>query len=120
MGVVATDALMLFVLASASPARTRLLTDAGVAHVIRVSDIDEQEATNASGWVDAHSVAGGLATAKARDVAASLGAGHLVLGCDSVFDIGGEITESPPTHGRPASAGNGCVVGTASSTPVTM
>jgi septum formation protein len=98
MGVVATDALMLFVLASASPARTRLLTDAGVAHVIRVSDIDEQEATNASGWVDAHSVAGGLATAKARDVAASLGAGHLVLGCDSVFDIGGEI------HGKPADA----------------
>jgi septum formation protein len=89
---------MLFVLASASPARTRLLTDAGVAHVIRVSDVDEQAAVDQSGWMGAHAVAGGLATAKARDVAASLGEGHLVLGCDSVFDIGGEI------HGKPADA----------------
>lgn len=89
---------MQFVLASASPARTRLLSDAGVAHVIRVSEVDEQAAVDASGWVSAHAVAGGLAIAKARDVAASLGAGHLVLGCDSVFDIGGEI------HGKPADA----------------
>lgn len=36
--------------------------------------------------------------AKARDVAAELGEGFLVLGCDSVFDIGGEI------HGKPADA----------------
>jgi septum formation protein len=90
---------MQFVLASASPARTRLLTDAGVAHVIRVSAVDEQAAVDASGWVGAHAVAGGLAVAKARDVATNLGAEHLVLGCDSVFDIGGEI------HGKPAHAG---------------
>lgn len=89
---------MRFVLASASPARTRLLTDAGVAHVIYVSDVDEQGAVDSAGWVDAHAVAGGLAVAKARNVAAELGAGHLVLGCDSVFDIGGEI------HGKPADA----------------
>lgn len=89
---------MRFVLASASPARTRLLSDAGVSHSIIVSDVDEQSAVDASGWVGAHAVAGGLAVAKARDVAASLGPGHLVLGCDSVFDIGGEI------HGKPADA----------------
>lgn len=89
---------MQVVLASASPARTRLLTDAGVAHVIRVSSVDEQAVVDAEGWVDAHTVAGGLARAKARDVAATLGEGHLVIGCDSVFDIGGEI------HGKPADA----------------
>lgn len=98
MDAVATDPLMRFVLASASPARTRLLTDAGVAHSIVVSDVDEQAAVDASGWANAHSVAGGLATAKASDVAAGIGEGHLVLGCDSVFDIGGEI------HGKPADA----------------
>lgn len=89
---------MRFVLASASPARTRLLTDAGVAHTIIVSDVDERGLIDAEGWADAHTVAGGLAMAKARDVAGSLGAGHLVLGCDSVFDIGGEI------HGKPSDA----------------
>lgn len=89
---------MQFVLASASPARARLLTDAGVAHIIRVSDVDESALTTAAGWADAHAVAGGLATAKARAVAATLDAGYLVLGCDSVFDIGGEI------HGKPADA----------------
>ncbi len=89
---------MRFVLASASSARTRLLTDAGVAHVVTVSDVDEPALLAEAAWADAHSVAGGLATAKARDVAASLGPGHLVLGCDSVFDIGGQI------HGKPADA----------------
>ena len=89
---------MRFVLASASPARTRLLTDAGVAHVVQVSHVDEPALISAAGWLDAHTVAGGLATAKARDVAAHFGEGHLVLGCDSVFDIGGEI------HGKPADA----------------
>ncbi len=89
---------MQFVLASASPARSRLLTDAGVAHHVRVSNVDEVALVLEAGWVDAHAVAGGLATAKARDVAAGLGSGCLVLGCDSVFDIGGEI------HGKPADA----------------
>ncbi len=89
---------MRFILASASPARTRLLSDAGVEHSIYVSDVDEDAVVSGAGWTDAHAVAGGLATAKARDVAANFGPGHLVLGCDSVFDIEGEI------HGKPASA----------------
>ena len=87
---------MQFVLASASPARTRLLSDAGVAHLISVSNVDEDAVVANAGWRDAHAVAGGLATAKARDVASTLGPGYLVLGCDSVFDIDGEI------HGKPA------------------
>ena len=87
---------MRVVLASASPARARLLSDAGVAHDVIVSNVDEDAVVVARGWTTAFDVAGGLATAKAQDVAASIGTGHLVIGCDSVFDIDGEI------HGKPA------------------
>lgn len=89
---------MQVVLASASPARTRLLSDAGVQHRVQVSAVDEDAVVAANGWTSAFDVAGGLAIAKARDVAATLGPQHLVIGCDSVFDIDGEI------HGKPATA----------------
>ena len=87
---------MRVILASASPARTRLLSDAGVAHTISVSDVDEPALVSAAGWTTAHAVAGGLAAAKARDVAKRFEPGCIVIGCDTVFDIGGEI------HGKPA------------------
>ena len=89
---------MQVVLASASSARTRLLSDAGIAHRIQVSSVDEDAVVAAQGWTSAFDVAGGLAIAKARDVAASVGPDTLVIGCDSVFDIDGDI------HGKPASA----------------
>lgn len=89
---------MRFVLASASPARTRLLTDAGVRHSVLVSDVDEPALIATHGWQSAHEVAGGLARAKAEAVAEGVHDPALVLGCDSVFDIGGEI------HGKPADA----------------
>lgn len=87
---------MRVVLASASPARARLLSDAGIAHQVIVSNVDEDAVVAAQHWTSAFEVSGGLATAKARDVAQRIGAGHLVIGCDSVFDIDGEI------HGKPA------------------
>lgn len=89
---------MRVILASASSARTRLLTDAGIAHTVMVSDVDEDVVVAEHGWTRAFDVAGGLATAKARNVAAHVGAGHLVIGCDSVFDFDGEI------HGKPANS----------------
>lgn len=89
---------MRVVLASASPARTRLLADAGIAHDIVVSAVDEPSVIAEHGWTSAFDVAGGLATAKARDVALRIGDDRLVIGCDSVFDIDGEI------HGKPADA----------------
>lgn len=98
LGAVIQAALMRFILASASPARARLLADAGVVHSVYVSDVDEDAVTAEHGWTSAHDVSGGLAVAKAEAVAASLGADALVLGCDSVFDIGGEI------HGKPEDA----------------
>ncbi len=82
------------VLASASPARLRLLTEAGFAPEVVVSGVDEDD-------VSAHSLAdlvSGLASAKAEAVAARPDiAGAVVIGCDSLLDVDGEI------HGKPVS-----------------
>jgi septum formation protein len=81
------------ILASASPARTKLLTDAGIAHRVLVSDVDEDAATAAAGQLSPAETALLLARAKAESVASlgagEAGAGELVLGCDSVFELGG-------------------------------
>lgn len=84
------------ILASKSPARTKLLTDAGIAHSILVSDVDEPAVVAAYGEIDAHDTALLLARAKAEAVAALDDADDaLVLGCDSVFEFDGEA------HGKP-------------------
>ncbi|WP_346768935.1 Maf family protein [Crystallibacter degradans] len=84
------------ILASASPARTKLLTDAGIAHSILVSDVDEDAVTARYGLTDPHDTALLLARAKAEAVASLPEAeGTLVLGCDSVFELDGE------PHGKP-------------------
>lgn len=84
------------ILASASPARTKLLTNAGIAHRVLVSDVDEDAVTARYGLTDPHDTALLLARAKAEAVA-SLPESEdaLVLGCDSVFEFQGEA------HGKP-------------------
>jgi septum formation protein len=83
-----------FVLASASPARHRLLLDAGFAPAVEVSGVDEDDVdpTDTAGSV------GRLAIAKARAVARGDG-DRLVLGCDSLLEFDGR------PHGKPASPG---------------
>lgn len=76
------------ILASASPARTKLLTDAGIAHTVRVSDADEDALTAAAGPITPAETALLLARAKAESVAAGE-SGTLVIGCDSVFELDG-------------------------------
>lgn len=76
------------ILASASPARTKLLTDAGIAHRVLVSDADEDALTAAAGPLTPAETALLLARAKAESVAASE-SGALVIGCDSVFELDG-------------------------------
>jgi len=90
------------VLASASPARKKLLHAAGIDHSVVVSGIDEsavlESAQETYGELAAEDVALLLARAKAEDVAARVDAGVVVLGCDSVLELDGEV------HGKPGDA----------------
>ena len=81
-------------LASASPARRRLLEQAGIAHRVRVSGVDEEaiEDTNPQRLVQR------LAQAKARAVFDQLAGSEQplqVLGCDSLLTVGGAVYGKP-------------------------
>jgi septum formation protein len=80
------------VLASASPARRRLLEQAGFAPDVRVSGVDEE----ACATIEPAELVRELAAAKARAVASLVGGDALVIGCDSVLDVDGVV------HGKPA------------------
>ncbi|UAC01474.1 septum formation inhibitor Maf [Dactylosporangium vinaceum] len=94
-------AVRTFILASASPARRKLLAQAGITAQTIVSGVDESVVQAG----DAGSLAGILAGLKARAVLAGLSAGGdtraangvdaLVLGCDSVLGFAGEILGKP-------------------------
>ena len=87
------------ILASQSPARTKLLTDAGIRHEVLVSEVDEDAVQARYGVTDPHDTALLLARAKAEAVASLPEAdGALVIGCDSVFEFDGEA------HGKPYTA----------------
>jgi septum formation protein len=80
------------VLASASPARLGLLTQAGFAPDVLVSGVDEEEHSADS----LHGLVLELAEAKAEAVAARPEAsGAVVIACDSLLDVDGEA------HGKP-------------------
>ena len=89
----------MLMLASASPARRRLLEQAAVDHRVRVSGVDEATIHH----TDPSQLVQRLAEAKASAVLASLDPVHdqeisCVLGCDSVFEFEGEV------FGKPADA----------------
>ena len=87
------------ILASQSPARTKLLSYAGIRHEVLVSEVDEDAVQARYGVTDPHDTALLLARAKAEAVASLPEAeGALVLGCDSVFEFDGEA------HGKPYTA----------------
>jgi len=85
------------VLASASPARKRLLTDAGITPVIRVSDVDERAIENSMPHATPAELCLELARAKARTVAVEFATDldTIVIGCDSVLDIDGVAFGKP-------------------------
>ena len=86
-------------LASASPARRRLLEQAGIAHRVRVSGVDEStihhpdpcELVQRLAEAKAQAVHAGLSPQRDADITA-------VLGCDSVLEFEGEV------FGKPADA----------------
>ncbi len=81
------------VLASASPARRRLLQSAGIEPVVCPSDFDESQVSTSI----ASELVQTLALRKAETVANQF-PDALILGCDSVLLVNGEI------HGKPADA----------------
>lgn len=81
------------VLASGSPARLRLLRDAGFDPVVVVSGVDEDDVDPS----DTAGSAGRLAAAKAAAVART-GGDALVVGCDSLFEFDGR------PHGKASSS----------------
>lgn len=93
-----------FVLASQSPARLATLRSAGVEPVVVVSDVDEDAALDAAreqhaaaGWgaLDAADAVLVLARAKAEAVVAAAGIDAIVLGCDSMLELDGDILGKP-------------------------
>ncbi|HEY9666881.1 MAG TPA: nucleoside triphosphate pyrophosphatase [Coleofasciculaceae cyanobacterium] len=85
--------MLTFVLASASPARRRLLQSAGIESVVCPSDFDESQVQ----FTEPVALVETLALKKAQTVASQF-ENALVLGCDSVLSLNGEI------HGKPANA----------------
>lgn len=99
------------ILASASPARAATLARAGVTPYVLVSQVDEDavvaQARSRYGELAAQDVALVLARAKCETVARRIDVGDapddappagLVIGCDSVLELDGEV------HGKPADA----------------
>jgi septum formation protein len=84
-----------FVLASASQARLAVLRRAGLRPEVLVSNVDEDELGAANPAATTAELAGMLAAAKARDVAANIEGHALVLGCDSLLDLDGEALGKP-------------------------
>ncbi|XHX80499.1 MAG: Maf family protein [Stenomitos frigidus ULC029] len=86
-----------FILASASPARLRLLQSIGIEPIVRPSAFDESQVQ----LPDPAALVQALALSKATTVAAQLdrsaSVDRLVLGCDSVLVVKGQI------HGKPSS-----------------
>ncbi len=82
----------MLVLASASPARRRLLLQAAIPHQVRVSGVDEGRIQDD----DPRRLVRRLAEAKAHAVADSMSAGEAaVLGCDSLLCFAGEVFGKP-------------------------
>ncbi len=83
--------MLTLILASASPARRQLLASVGIPAHVQVSDLDETAFTAP----EPEQLVQTLAQAKAKVVAQTLNRPALVLGCDSVLVLEGEIYGKP-------------------------
>ncbi|MEQ3550692.1 Maf family protein [Pseudonocardia nematodicida] len=89
---------MRLVLASASPARLGVLRAAGIDPVVEVSDVDEDALLAAHPDADPAAKVTLLAAAKAAAVADRIAGDHpdaVVVGCDSMLLVDGELVGKP-------------------------
>jgi septum formation protein len=84
-----------FILASASPRRKELLTQAGYSFTIVPSDVDEKS-FSAEGILPAR-YAEALALAKAENIARRY-PNDIVIGADTIVDFNGQIIGKPADH----------------------
>lgn len=91
---------MRLVLASASPARRSVLQAAGIDPVVRISGVDEDAITAALGATAHEDLVLALARAKADAVADAIATelpDAVVVGCDSMLSLAGEVLGKPGT-----------------------
>jgi septum formation protein len=91
--ILLTMAIPQFILASASPARRRLLQTVGIEPIVCPSDFDESQIQDAN----PANLVQTLAQCKAETVVSQFESA-LIMGCDSVLAMNGEI------YGKPADA----------------
>ncbi len=94
---------MRIILASASPVRSALLARSGVTHEAIPARVDEdtlRHALTAEG-ASPRDIADALAEAKARKLASKF-PDAMVLGCDQVLDLGGEVLSKATTRDEAA------------------
>lgn len=108
----------MLLLASASPARRRLLEQAAIPHRVQVSGVDE----DAIHHTDPAQLVQLLAKAKAQAVREACTDSSItaVLGCDSVLAFEGRCSASLFTLQRRSIAGDGWLVVGVSCTPATV
>lgn len=99
---------MQFVLASRSPARLRILREAGIDPIVRVSEVDEEAVLEALPHASADEKVCALAAAKGDCVASEIMEGKidlpkagslprecLLVACDSMLESGGKLLGKP-------------------------
>lgn len=91
---------MQLILASASVGRLGVLRNAGIEPVVRVSGVDEDTVAASLSDPKPADLVAALARAKAEAVVETVAATHpdaVVIGCDSMLEIDGEVVGKPGT-----------------------
>lgn len=96
----AEDFEPLLLLASASAGRRATLERAGIAFTARPADLDEDALLAAAGPLAPAESVLLLAREKAQAVLAASEGGYVVLGCDSMLEIDGQVVGKPHTAER--------------------